>query len=529
MQIIDNTALKFTIPSILVRSVADSIEKSHVLQTAPDISEVLMHWGLPECIALTKIQDTQRPQLMLPDPVSPILSGGYNWPGFYTPFQHQKATAAFLSLRQRAFCFNEAGTGKTSAAIWAADYLMNEGLISRVLVIGPLSILQTAWQADILATAMHRSSAIAHGDSDRRRKIIHSDIEFVITNFDGARIEAEELAKASFDLIIVDEANAYKDTSSKRWKSLAKLIKPHTWLWMMTGTPASQSPLDAFGLARLVSPERIPKYATAWRDRVMQQLSRFKWVPKKTADKDVFQVLQPAIRFEKKDCLDLPDVIYQTRHVPMTPATQKYYNTLKTQMLAEAAGTQIRAVNAASAINKLLQISGGAVYNDDKDVVQFDIGPRLDALKEVLDETTNKVVVFVPYLHTIDTVHRFLLSKKIPTAIIHGGVSGKARSDIINLFQRSTDPRVLIVQPQSASHGVTLTAADTVVFWGPVMSVETYIQCIGRIDRLGQKHRMTVVHMEGSQVERARYAMLQGKVNAHQNIVDLYKHVFEEE
>jgi SNF2 family DNA or RNA helicase len=85
------------------------------------------------------------------------------------------------------------------------------------------------------------------------------------------------------------------------------------------------------------------------------------------------------------------------------------------------------------------------------------------------------------------------------------------------------NPRVLIIQPQSASHGVTLTAADTVVFWSPVMSVETYLQCIARIDRVGQKNSMTVVHLQGSEAERHIYKMLQGKVDMHESLVELYK------
>jgi SNF2 family DNA or RNA helicase len=81
---------------------------------------------------------------------------------------------------------------------------------------------------------------------------------------------------------------------------------------------------------------------------------------------------------------------------------------------------------------------------------------------------------------------------------------------------------VLLIQPQAASHGVTLTAADTVVFWSPVMSVETYLQCVARIDRVGQKNNMTVIHLQGSEVERRMYAMLQNKVDMHEKLVDLF-------
>ena len=295
----------------------------------------------------------------------------------------------------------------------------------------------------------------------------------------------------------------------------------------MTGTPASQSPLDAFGLARMVAPDRVPKFATAWRDKVMLQITRFKWLPKLTAKDDVFKALQPAIRYTKEECLDLPDLTYQTRDVPLSEQVLKYYKALKSQLLVEAAGEQISAVNAAASLNKLLQISGGAVYTDKHEVVEFDITPRLNALREVLDETLHKVIIFVPFLHTIQVITKFLNADGYTTDVINGSVSPSRRTQIINNFQQLPDPRILVIQPQAASHGVTLTAADTIVFWSPVMSVETYIQCIGRIDRVGQKNKMTVVHLQGSDAERKVYAMLQGKVDSHLKLVDLYKQELE--
>jgi SNF2 family DNA or RNA helicase len=278
----------------------------------------------------------------------------------------------------------------------------------------------------------------------------------------------------------------------------------------------------------MISPERVPKFATAWRDKVMTQATRFKWVPKSNSRDAVFGALQPAIRFNKAECLDLPHLTYQTREVPLTAQVMRYYKALKTQLLIEAAGEQVSAVNAASAMSKLLQISGGAVYTDKKDVVEFDISPRLNALKEVLDETLHKVVVFVPFLHTIEIVTKFLDAEGVNNEVIMGSVSARNRADIISRFQLDENPRVLVVQPQSASHGVTLTAADTIVFWSPVLSVETYMQCIGRIDRVGQQNKMTVVHLQGSDAERKVYAMLQGKIDSHLKIVDLYRQELEQ-
>jgi SNF2 family DNA or RNA helicase len=513
MKVIQDTAVHMIVKSSELQFLVGHIDRCEVLSDDGTNASVVVYWGVEEMQRLVRLYG---------DAPNPMLTQ-YDWPGMYAPFAHQKVTASFLSLRDRCFCFNEAGTGKTSSVIWAADYLMTQGLVKRVLVICPLSIMYSAWQADIFKTAMHRSVGVAHGDAKRRAKIINGEYEFVIINFDGVGIVQDEIAKADFDLIVIDEANAYKTVTTKRWKTLAKLIMPNTRLWMLTGTPASQSPVDAFGLAKLINPGGVPKYVTAWKDRVMQQITPFKWVPKKNSKTDVFNALQPAIRFEKADCLDLPELVYQTREIPLTSQVMRYYKALKNEMLVEAAGETISAVNAAAMLSKLLQISGGAMYTDTKEVVEFDVSPRLSALMEVLDETLHKVIVFVPYRHTIELVSRHLNQEGVVNEVINGDVPARERAEIINRFQMQKDPRVLVIQPQSASHGVTLTAADTVVFWSPVMSVETYLQCIARIDRVGQKNSMTVVHLQGSEAERRIYQMLQGKVDAHESLVDLYK------
>lgn len=516
MEIIENTAVKLIVPEHIAPHITDNIEKSELVSTKGNLSEVLVYWGLNEMTRLNQLVSFKN---NLPSPIT----RDYNWPGVYQPFEHQKTTAEFLSINRRAFCFNEAGTGKTSSVLWAADYLMSQKEVKRVLIICPLSIMYSAWQADVFNTAIHRSVAVAHGSADKREKIIKGEYEFIIINYDGVGVVREAIEMGNFDLIVIDECNAYKTVSTARWKTLAKIMRPSTRLWMLTGTPASQSPLDAYGLAKLVCPHRVPKVTAGWRDKVMTQITRFKWIPKTNAKNEVFKALQPAIRFAKKDCLDLPDVMYQTREIPLTPQVQKYYKALKDQMLIEAAGEQITAVNAAANLNKLLQISGGAVYTDKKEVVEFDITPRLTALKEVIEETDNKILIFVPYRHTIEVVARSLNKEGITNEIINGDVSATDRANIINKFQTMDEPRALIIQPQSASHGVTLTRADTVVFWSPVMSVETYLQCIARMDRVGQQNKMTVVHLQGSDVEKRMYAMLQGKVNLHTKLVDLYR------
>lgn len=512
MQIIDNKILLLNLRN--PNKVTTVIPKSKQLEG----NQVAVNWGLDEARILKNLQIKNIP--------SPIM-GHYNWPGLHKPFDHQKVTSSFLTLHPRAFCLNEQGTGKTGSVIWAADYLMNIGRIKRVLVICPLSIMDSAWRADLFKFAMHRHVDIAYGSREKRVRIIKSDAEFVIINYDGVEIIQEEIAAGGFDLIVIDEANAYKNAQTTRWKTLNKILKHDTWLWMLTGTPAAQSPVDAYGLAKLVSPHNVPKFYSAFKDMVMYKVSQFRWVNRPQAEKVVHEALQPAIRFTKEECLDLPELIYVTREVELTPQQKKYYELLRKQLVVSAVGEQITAVNAAVGMSKLLQISCGAVYSDSGETLEFDIKNRYKVMREVLDETKQKALIFVPFKNTIKILSERLQADGFTTEIINGDVPAHKRAEIFKAFQETPNPRILIIQPQAAAHGVTLTAADTVIWWGPTPSLETYAQANARAHRAGQKHPVTVIRLQGSNAEKHLYKMLDNRIDDHVKLVELYKNLLE--
>ena len=185
----------------------------------------------------------------------------------------------------------------------------------------------------------------------------------------------------------------------------------------------------------------------------------------------------------------------------------------------------VTASNAAVNMNKLLQISCGAVYTDTGDTLEFDIKHRYKVLREVIDESSKKVLVFVPFRHVIDILVGKLTADGISTAVIRGDVPAAKRTEIFRRFQNSDDPRVLVIQPQAAAHGVTLTAANTVVWWGPTSSLETYAQANARVHRSGQDHKCTVVQLQGSAIEKRVYAMLDNKINIHTKMIDLYNDI----
>ena len=481
------------------------------------MNEVVVKWGMFEALKLKSLN------INVPSPISKR----YKWAGQHKPYEHQKKTAEFLTMNKRAFCFNEQGTGKTASAIWAADYLMTQKQIRRVLVVCPLSIMDSAWRADLFSFAMHRSVDVAYGSKKKRTDVINSGAEFVIINYDGVDIVKEDIINGGFDCIIVDEATHYKNAQTKRWKTLKKLIADDTWLWMMTGTPAAQSPLDAYGLAKLINPLNVPKFFGSFRDMVMWKVTQFKWMPKENASQIVHEVLQPAIRFTKEECLDLPDMVYVKRKVEMTKQQVKYYEELRKKMVMQVEDESITAVNAAIVLNKLLQISSGAVYTDDSETLEFDISNRYNVLKEAIDESSQKVLVFVPFRHTIDLLVNRLTADQITCGIIRGDVSASKRTELFDKFQTTPNPQVLIIQPQAAAHGVTLTAANTVVWWGPTSSLETYAQANARVHRSGQKHKCTVIQLYGSAAEQRIYRLLDSRIDVHTKIIDLYKELLD--
>ena len=217
------------------------------------------------------------------------------------------------------------------------------------------------------------------------------------------------------------------------------------------------------------------------------------------------------------------------RDAPLTPQQNSYYKLLAKQMFIEADGEEITAVNAAVKINKLLQITCGSIYTDTGEVVDFDVSVRLNAMQEVVDECSNKVLIFVPFSHTIELVRNYLTKNGVSCEVINGAVGVNKRGEIVRAFQDSENPKVLIIQPQAASHGLTLTAADTIIWYAPCTSVETYLQANARIDRPGQKNSMTIVHVKGSNVESRMYALLRSNIHNHNQVIDLYRQEISEE
>ena len=454
----------------------------------------------------------------------------YDWPkvsGRHAPFSAQLDTASFLSMNSRAFCLNGMGTGKTNAALWAYDYLRRTKTVKKVLVVCPLSTMERTWADSAFQTFPHLDCVVLHGTRERRNKLLAQDVDIYVINIDGLSTIKDALAKRpDIDLIVIDELALARNSGTDRWKILNAICNKQAprRVWGMTGSPTPNAPTDAWAQCKLVTPDNptMPKYFSAFRDRVMRQITPFKWAARQDANEAVYQMMQPAIRFSLDDCVDLPEQTFITRDVALTKEQDKAYKDMLNKLSTEYAGGQILAVNEAVKANKLIQIACGVAYGTDGEHVVIPSKPRMDVLKEVIEESEGKVIVFVPLTGALESVASEL-RKDFTVETVHGGTSKTERDRIFSEFQRGLDPRVLVANASTMSHGLTLTAATTIVWYAPVHSNETYEQACARVRRPGQTRTTVIVHIAGTDVERRVYKRLQDKQSMQGVLLDMMK------
>lgn len=462
----------------------------------------------------------------VPDPM-PIH---YQFPkvsGRHDPFAAQRDTASFLAMHSRAFCLNGMGTGKTNSALWAYDYLRRTKQVKKMLVVCPLSTMERTWADSVFNTFPHLDAVVMHGTRERRNKLLKQDVHVYIINIDGLAAIKDELAKRpDIDLVAIDELALARNASTDRWKMLNTICNKQAVrrVWGMTGSPTPNAPTDAWAQCRLVTPDNpmVPKYFSAFRDRVMRQITQFKWANRPEANDVVWQMMQPAIRFSLDDCTDLPEQTFITREVEMTPEQKKAYKDMLSKLATDYQGGQILAVNEAVKANKLIQIACGVAYGTNGEEVVIPSKPRMDVLKEIIEQSEGKVIVFVPLTAALESVAAEL-SKDWSVEVVHGQTSKGERDRIFGAFQRQPDPRVLVANAGAMSHGLTLTEATTIVWYAPVHSNETYEQACARVRRPGQTRTTVIVHIAGSDIERRVYKRLQDKQSMQGLLLDMMK------
>jgi len=453
---------------------------------------------------------------------APILTQ-YGWAD-NTPFDVQKKTAAMLTTERRAYVFNGLGTGKTFTAIGAFDFLRQEGLARRMLVVAPLSTLEFVWEAEVFKRFPHLTTSVLYAPNKAKRlKKLAVEADVYVINFDGIKtIGAELAARADIDVLCIDEiSKAYRNGSSERTKQMRKFAQRFSWVWGMTGSPMPRHVTDIWGQASIITPNTVPKYFKHLEQDLCYKAGPFEWKPKTGAIERAMQMLQPSTRFELSDVLELPEQVIRYVDVPLGPKQQAAYDAMKNAALACIGNHTIDAQNAGAAMSKMLQIALGWVYTHDGRVVELDNDLRLQTVIDKIDDAAQKVLVFVPFKSALAALGKRFEKEGLDYALVSGDTPAGKRSAIFSDFQNTDRYKVLGAHPDCMAHGLTLTRADTIIWGAPVTNLETFMQANGRITRIGQKHKQLVLMVGGSPIERKIYKALGDKENVQNRLLEL--------
>lgn len=480
--------------------------------TPLDDSLLVIPHGLRETIMLRHLgHDVPNPMLCY-----------YDW-GHTKPFAVQRRTMDLMTTAPRCYVLNSMGTGKTRAALWAWDYLHGKGFCGKMLVVATLSTLRFVWQAEAFNTLPHCKVEVLHGTKTKRLEALARDADIYVINHDGLKTIAAELSqRTDIDVLCLDEVAVYRNNSD-RSKHMRKFAERFKFVWGMTGRPMPNEPTDVWGISKVVTPNTSPKYFRQAQEMLMTKVNNFKWIPKAEAIERAMRMLQPNVRFDLDAVVELPDVVSRTVDVPMTHLQSTVYKKLASEFKAEIGSGQVTAVNAAVAMGKLLQVSGGWVYAQQIGAVPVfkpdEPMPRHQTLIDLINENERKVIVYVPYRHALAGLAEVLGAAEIEHCVVHGEVSG--RGELFNLFQFTEKYKVLLAHPQCVAHGLTLTAADTIIWYLPITSLEIYEQANARITRVGQAHKQKILHLQSTPVEKKIYALLQRKQKVQDTLLDL--------
>lgn len=445
---------------------------------------------------------------------SPILvKENYDWPRapyIKAPFAHQYEMAAMLTLHHRMHNLAEIGTGKTLGCLWAADFLMRQKVVRRAAIVCPLSTVRSVWAEHIGEhfSGLRRSAVCAETRAKRLAAIADPRADFLILNNDALKLDyvmAALYERDDIDLVILDEGDKYRNRTTDRYKAL------HAWadnkaLWNNTGTPTPRLPTDAWAQQNLLM--KPPMSYRQFEDRTTYKITPFKRVPTTVAKDEVVKLLQPAIRFLRKDCIDLPPTQVISRQCDISTEQVHALRKLKQTMRLEFPnGKAINAVNEGVLRAKVLQVMAGAVYDADHNIHLVDSKPRLAACKDICESSEGKTLVFT---HLTSIAH--MLHRELGGALVIGDTSLKARSEIFSTFQKA--PRdeldVIVADARTMAHGLTLTRADKVVWYTPADSSGTYVQANGRITRPGQERETLIYQLWVAMLERQIYARHMG-------------------
>ena len=412
----------------------------------------------------------------------------------YAPHNYQKFATDFIINHPVSAVLLEMGLGKSVISLSAINELMLDYFdVSRTLVIAPLRVANSTWPDEIKKWdhLKHLSYSVVIGSEKERLDALGKPAHIYLINRENIDwLITKSGIPWKFDMVVIDELSSFKSYQAKRFKSLLKVRPKLKRIVGLTGTPSSNGLMDLWAEFRLLDMgERLGRYITYYRqnffvpDKRNQQMI-FSYKPKDGAEKKIYSLISDiTISMKSKDFLKMPECVMNEVIVTLSDKEQKLYDSLKQDMVLSLEENEIDAINAAALSNKLLQMSNGAVYNDDKESLHIH-DRKLNALEDLIEGTNGKpVLVAYWFKHDLEKIKDRFDVREI-----------KSAKDISD-WNEGKIP-VALIHPASAGHGLNLQAGGSTLIWfGLTWSLELYQQTNARLYRQGQDSTVVIHHI----------------------------------
>ena len=413
----------------------------------------------------------------------------------YIPYEYQRFTKQFILDHPEAGIFLDMGMGKTSITLTAVNELLFDYFaVKKVLVIAPLKPAEDTWPVEIdkwdhLADIRY---SVVLGSKDERINALKKDADVYIINRDNVVWLVDYYKKKwPFDMVVIDELSSFKSNRAQRFRALKRVRPFIKRIVGLTGTPSPNGLIDLWSQVYLLdSGKALGKTLTGYRDQYFKPDKRnaqivYSWKLKNGAEAEIYERLRGlCISLDSKDYLDLPERRFIRHEFKLSPAAKKLYEQLERDTLLPYADGDIDGSTAAILRAKLLQLAGGAAYDENGNVKIFH-DDKMKILDDLIEEANGQpVLIFYSYIHERDRI-----MERYPEAVSVKDKNAVAR------WNKGEIP-ILLAHPASAGHGLNLQSGGHIIIWfGPTDNLEYYLQANKRLHRPGQKQVVLIHHI----------------------------------
>lgn len=405
---------------------------------------------------------------------------------------YQRRAIQFVKDKRRCFLMLEMGLGKTTSTLTAVSDLLDSFAVGKVLVIAPLRVANSVWKQEAAnwEHLRHLRVNICTGPEKQRLMALHNDADIYVINRENVQWLADRYGKKwPFDCVVIDESSSFKNSQSKRFRALRKMLPETNYMILLTGTPSPNGLQDLWAQCYLIDfGQSLGRTLTGFRQRFFDQdyFGHSYTIRAGCADK-IHELIAPfSISMKAEDYLDMPERVMLVEKVELSKSELAAYKDFEDRMFMEVGDDEIEAMSAAVLAGKLMQFSSGAMYTDENHNWAKIHDRKIDALKELVEQNEGENIL-IAYNFKSDL-------ERIRAALPQAEVLGKDQ-DVIDRWNKGLIP-VLLAQPASAGHGLNLQKGGSLCVWFSLnWSLELYQQFNARLHRQGQTKPVRIVHM----------------------------------